>query len=128
MSNRLYVGNLSYSTTDDVLRAAFEQYGEVVNATVVLDRMTGRSRGFGFVEMANDSEATQATEAMNGAMLDGRALVVNEARERSERPAGGFGGGPRGGRRWWLQRRPRTRSRARRTRRWSSRRRRPSRW
>ena len=100
MGTRLYVGNLSYSTTDGELRDAFAAFGEVVNATVVLDRMTGKSRGFGFVEMASDAEAQAATEGMNGANVDGRALVVNEAREKTERGGGGgFGGRDRGPRR-----------------------------
>ncbi len=100
MGTRLYVGNLSYSTTDGELRDAFAAFGEVVNATVVLDRMTGKSRGFGFVEMASEPEAQAATEGMNGANLDGRALVVNEAREKTERGGGGgFGGRDRGPRR-----------------------------
>jgi len=94
MGTRLYVGNLSYSTTDGELREAFAAFGEVVAATVVLDRMTGKSRGFGFVEMASESEAQAATQGMNGASLDGRALVVNEAREKTDRGTG-FGGGDR---------------------------------
>lgn len=96
MGNRLYVGNLPYSVTDDSLRAAFAPHGEVVSASVVMDRATGRSRGFGFVEMSSSEQAEKATQAMNGALLDGRPLTVNEARERAPRGAGGPGG-PRGG-------------------------------
>jgi RNA recognition motif-containing protein len=96
MAKRLYVGNLSYSTTDQRLREMFAQHGEVLSAELILDRMTGQSRGFGFVEMASPAEATRAIEAMHGADLDGRSLVVNEARERSG-PVGGGGGGGFGG-------------------------------
>lgn len=92
MGSRLYVGNLSYSTTEDKLRAAFEPYGTVASATIMLDRMSGRSRGFGFVEYANEADAKKAIEALNGADVDGRALTVNEARAREE---GGRGGGSR---------------------------------
>lgn len=80
MAKKLYVGNLSYSTTDDSMRAAFAQYGEVSSASVVIDKMSGRSRGFGFVEFVNDADADAAIAAMNGKDLDGRAIVVNEAR------------------------------------------------
>ncbi len=93
MSVRLYVGNLAYSTMDHQLRDAFAEYGEVVSATVIIDRMSGQSRGFGFVEFASQDEAQAAVDAMNGAMVDGRPLVVNPARERQ----GGGGGGGRGG-------------------------------
>ena len=91
----IYVGNLSWGTDDDKLREAFEAYGEVTSATVIQDRETGRSRGFGFVEMANDDEANTAISAMNGSDMDGRTLTVNEARPREERRSGGGGG--RGG-------------------------------
>lgn len=97
MGNRLYVGNLSFNTTEESLRQAFSTFGEVVEAKVVNDRDTGRSRGFGFVSMGNDSEAQRAIAEMNGADLDGRALRVNEAEERKPRSGGGGGGG--GGRR-----------------------------
>ncbi|NUQ78634.1 MAG: RNA-binding protein, partial [Polyangiaceae bacterium] len=99
MAKRLYVGNLSYSTTDQRLREMFAQYGEVTSAELILDRMTGQSRGFGFVEMATPADATRAIEAMHGAELDGRSRVVNEARERSGGGGGGggFGGGGGGG-------------------------------
>jgi RNA recognition motif-containing protein len=94
---RIYVGNLSYNTDDASLSAAFAQHGQVRNASVVRDRETGRSRGFGFVEMASDEEALNAIAAMNGAELDGRTLNVNEARPREDRPRGGGGGGGYGG-------------------------------
>lgn len=94
MGKRLYVGNLSYSTTNDSLRAAFEQDGrKVTDVHIVMDRETGRSRGFGFVEMSTDAEAQAAVQAMNGAKVDGRALKVNEAREREGGGGGGGGGG-----------------------------------
>ena len=92
MGNKLYVGNLSYNIRDDDLNQAFAQYGSVSSAKVMMDRDTGRSKGFGFVEMGSDAEAQAAINAMNGVPLDGRAIVVNEARPREERP-GGFGGG-----------------------------------
>jgi cold-inducible RNA-binding protein len=92
---KLYVGNLPFSTDDTQLRGLFESHGEVVSASVVMDRDTGRPRGFGFVEMSNDNEAKAAIEAMNGQQVDGRAIVVNEARPREAR--GGFGGGGGGG-------------------------------
>lgn len=95
MGNRLYVGNLSFNTTEDSLRDAFSAYGEVVEAKVVNDRDTGRSRGFGFVSMGNDAEAQRAIAEMNGVDLDGRALRVNEAEERKPRSGGGGGGGGR---------------------------------
>ena len=92
---KLYVGNLPFSTDDTQLRSLFETHGEVVSASIVMDRDTGRPRGFGFVEMSNDAEAKAAIEAMNGQQVDGRAIVVNEARPREAR--GGFGGGGGGG-------------------------------
>eukprot|EP01022_Parablepharisma_sp_SALTPOND_P019453 TRINITY_DN33174_c0_g1_i1.p2 TRINITY_DN33174_c0_g1~~TRINITY_DN33174_c0_g1_i1.p2 ORF type:complete len:101 (-),score=24.00 TRINITY_DN33174_c0_g1_i1:64-366(-) len=85
MAKKIYVGTLSYSSTEDTLRAAFEQYGPVLSARVITDRETGRSRGFGFVEMEEDS-AEQAIAGMNGTELDGRQLKVNEARPREPRP------------------------------------------
>mgnify|MGYP002626086567 CR=1 FL=1 len=98
MSKNLYVGNLSFTATADDLREAFSQYGNVVSASVISDRDTGRSRGFGFVEMADGGEA--AIQALNGTDLKGRALTVNEARPREDRRGGGGGGGyGRGGRR-----------------------------
>ena len=92
MGNKLYVGNLSYNVRDEDLQQAFAQYGNVSSAKVMMDRDTGRSKGFGFVEMGTDAEAQAAINGMNGQSLDGRAIVVNEARPREERP-GGFGGG-----------------------------------
>ncbi|HEV8247525.1 MAG TPA: RNA-binding protein, partial [Polyangiaceae bacterium] len=97
MNNRLYVGNLSFDTTEDVLKRAFEQCGQVVETQLVLDRMTGRSRGFGFVVMSTADEARKAIETMDGAELDGRSLRVNEAEERKPRGPGGGGGGGFGG-------------------------------
>ena len=87
------MGNLSYHTTDDRLREAFAPHGEVISAELVLDRMTGQSRGFAFVEMGTAAEAARAAEQMNGQDLDGRPLVVNEARERTGGGGGGGGGG-----------------------------------
>src|ERR1700712_521183 len=97
MGNKLYVGNLSYNVRDDDLQQAFAQYGTVSSAKVMMDRDTGRSKGFGFVEMGSDPEAQAAINGMNGQALDGRAIVVNEARPREERPGGGGGGGWGGG-------------------------------
>lgn len=85
MAKKLYVGNLSYSTTDADLQEAFEKAGSVESASVLMDKMTGRSRGFGFVEMANGEDAEKAIEMWNGKELGGRALVVNEARPMEER-------------------------------------------
>jgi RNA recognition motif-containing protein len=90
----IFVGNLSYNTTDDALREAFEAYGEVSSARVISDRETQRSRGFGFVEMPNDSEGQAAIQALDGRDLDGRTVKVNEARPREDRPDGGGGGRP----------------------------------
>jgi len=98
MENRLFIGNLAYSITDRDLSDEFGAYGQVQSAKVMSDRETGRSKGFGFVEMATASEAQAAISALNGKDLGGRALVVNVARPREERP-GGFGGGNRGGNR-----------------------------
>ena len=92
---KLYVGNISFQTSEDDLREAFSQFGTVSSAQVVMDRDTGRSRGFAFVEMADGGE--QAVEAMNGAQMGGRTLTVNEARPKEERPRGGGGGGYGGG-------------------------------
>jgi len=92
MGNKLYVGNLAYSVRDDSLQQAFGEFGTVTSAKVMMDRETGRSKGFGFVEMGSDAEAQAAVNGMNGQPLEGRAIVVNEARPREERP-GGFGGG-----------------------------------
>lgn len=84
----IYVGNLSWNSSDDDLRSAFEAFGEVSSAKVIMDRETGRSRGFGFVEMPDDSAAKQAIEGMNNKDLQGRTLRVNEARPRDDRPRG----------------------------------------
>jgi cold-inducible RNA-binding protein len=97
----IYVGNLAYSTTDEALKNAFSQYGEVTSARVVADRMTGRSKGFGFVEMPDNTQAQAAIDALNGQELDGRTLRVNESqpKPRDDRRGGGRGGfgGGRGG-------------------------------
>ena len=85
MANKLYVGNLSYRTEQESLRSLFTQYGEVVSATILTDRDTGRSRGFGFVEMADQDAANAAIQGLNGTEFEGRMLKVNEARERSNR-------------------------------------------
>jgi len=98
VGNRLFVGNLPYSVRDDSLEQAFAQYGSVQSARVLTDRDTGRSRGFGFVEMATDQEAQAAIDGLNDQELDGRRIVVNEARPREEGRGGGGGyGGNRGG-------------------------------
>jgi RNA recognition motif-containing protein len=96
MSKKLYVGNLSYQTTDRDLETAFAQAGEVVEAVVIMDRDSGRSKGFGFVEMADDASADAAVLRFNGTELDGRTLKVAEAKPREPRSGGGSGGG-RGG-------------------------------
>jgi RNA recognition motif-containing protein len=93
MGKKLYVGNLSYGTNDDSLRRLFEAHGTVTSAQVIMDRDTGRSKGFGFVEMDKDQEAQAAIAALNGKEIDGRSLTVNEARPKE----GGGGGGGRGG-------------------------------
>lgn len=90
MTKRIYVGNLSYSTTEEGLKSLFSQHGPVQSASIVSDRMTGRSRGFGFVEM-DDEGANKAIQALNGASLDNRRIIVNEARPREERESGGGG-------------------------------------
>jgi RNA recognition motif-containing protein len=92
MGKKLYVGNLSYDTTDSALQALFEPYGTVQSAQVIMDRDTGRSKGFGFVEMSNDQEAQAAIKGMSGQMVGGRALTVNEAKPREDRGGGGRGG------------------------------------
>ena len=98
MGTKLYVGNLAYTVTDSVLEQMFAAHGTVQSAQVIMDRDTGRSKGFGFVEMSSDAEAQAAIQALNGKEVDGRALTVNEARPREDRGGGrgGFGGG-RGG-------------------------------
>jgi RNA recognition motif-containing protein len=95
MGNRLYVGNLSFQATTETLRGAFAAIGEVVDVHIVTDRDSGQSRGFGFVTMGSAQEAANAIQQLNGTMLDGRPIRVNEAEERQ--PRGGGGGGPRGG-------------------------------
>ena len=100
MAKRLYVGNLKYTVTSEQLHELFEQFGTVSSAQVLSDRDTGRSRGFGFVEMANDDEAQAAIEALDGRDHDGRRLTVNEAKPRTSGGGGGYrggGGGYRGG-------------------------------
>jgi RNA recognition motif-containing protein len=95
----IYVGNLPYSATEEEIRALFEPHGTVTRANIVMDRDTGRPRGFGFVEMANDTEGHAAIEAINGTQMGGRSLTVNEARPRESRGGGGggYGGGGGGG-------------------------------
>lgn len=100
MGNKLYVGNLAYSVRDQDLQDAFSEFGAVSSAKVMMDRETGRSKGFGFVEMGSDAEAQAAINGLNGQPVAGRAVVVNEARPREERPAGfrsPYGGGNGGG-------------------------------
>ena len=97
MSMKLYVGNLSFKTTDEDLSQLFGQYGTVESAAVIMDRDTNRSKGFGFVEMASRNEAEAAIEALNGKEVDGRSLTVNEARPREDRGGGGGGRGGYGG-------------------------------
>jgi RNA recognition motif-containing protein len=102
MGNKLYVGNLPFSATDDSLREMFGQAGQVESARIITDRDTGRSKGFGFVEMSTEQEASEAIKRFNGTELDGRSLTVNEARPMAPREGGGRGpreGGGRGGHR-----------------------------
>ena len=97
MSQKLYVGNLSYSTTEDQIRDLFAQVGEVASVSLITDRETGRAKGFGFIEMSTSEQAQEAIKRFNGYTLDERTLTVNEARPREERSGGGgsFGGGRR---------------------------------
>jgi RNA recognition motif-containing protein len=99
MNKNLYVGNLSFKVTDEDLKANFSEAGEVVSASVIKDRFTGQSKGFGFVEMKTEEGATAAIQKFNGGMLDGKAITVNEARPKKEFGSGnrGGGGGYRGG-------------------------------
>src|ERR1051326_8270220 len=97
MGNKLYVGNLPFSATDDSLREMFAQAGQVESARIITDRDTGRSKGFGLVEMSTDQEASDAIKKFNGMDLDGRSLTVNEARPMAPREGGGGGRGHRGG-------------------------------
>ena len=101
MAKKLYVGGLPYATADAELKDAFSQAGAVASAVIIMDRMTGRSKGFGFVEMSSDEDAQKAIDMWNGKDFGGRTLTVNEARPMEERPrggGGGYGGGDRGGR------------------------------
>lgn len=97
MATKLFVGSLSYNTTDATLEEFFAQIGKVVSAKVIIDRDTNRSKGFGFVEMENDDEAKAAIAQLDGKELDGRRLIVNEARPQENRERRSFGGGDRGG-------------------------------
>ena len=97
MNTKLFVGNLSFNTTENDLQDAFAQFGTVSEVNLVTDRMSGRSRGFAFVTMGTKEEADAAAQAMNGKSLDGRTISVNEARPREDRPRGGGGGGGYGG-------------------------------
>ncbi len=97
MAKRLYVGGLPYETTDDELKDLFSEAGAVESAKIVTDKYSGRSRGFGFVEMSNDDEAQKAIDSMNGKQVGERTITVNEAKPMGERREGGFGGGRRGG-------------------------------
>jgi RNA recognition motif-containing protein len=92
MNNKLFVGNLSFNTTENDLQDAFAAYGTVVEANLMTDRMSGRSRGFAFVTLSTEEEAQKAIEALNGSSMDGRAVTVNVAKPREERPGGGGGG------------------------------------
>lgn len=97
MATKLYVGGLSYSTTENTLKDTFSQAGTVVSAVIIIDKMSGRSKGFGFVEMSSEEEAQKAIELFNGKELDGRTVTVNEARPMDSRPrGGGFNRGGRG--------------------------------
>ena len=100
MNKKLYVGNLSYDTTRSQLETMFSEAGEVVDAVVIEDRDSGRSKGFGFVEMVDEATATSAIEMFNGKEVDGRALNVAEAKPRERRDDRGYGGGGGGGSRW----------------------------
>jgi RNA recognition motif-containing protein len=98
MAKKIYVGNLSFNTTDEDLSKLFQPYGAVGSASVIKDKFTGRSRGFGFVEMDKNEEADKAIAELNGKSVEGRALKVSEAQPREDKPrGGGFGGGSRGG-------------------------------
>lgn len=98
MATKLYVGNLSFKTAEGDLRQLFEQYGTVVSCSLIMDKFTGKSRGFAFVEMSSAAEASKAIAELGGKPLDGRPLTVNEAKPREDRPrGGGFGGGGGGG-------------------------------
>ncbi len=105
MNTKLFVGNLSFNTTENDLQDAFAAHGVVTEANLMMDRATGRPRGFAFITMGSPEEAQKAIDAMNGATLDGRNLTVNEARPQGERPSGGFRGGRPGGNRGGQSRR-----------------------
>ena len=96
----IFVGNLSFGATESSVRSLFESYGAVDRVSIVTDRDTGQARGFGFVEMSNNAEADRAINELNGRELDGRAMNVNEARPKTDRPSGGGGGGQRRDKRW----------------------------
>ena len=98
MATKLYVGNLSFNTSEGDLRSAFEQVGPVVSCSLIMDKFTGKSRGFAFVEMSSPSDAQKAIDQFHGKDFDGRSLTVNEAKPREDRPRGGGGGGFGGGR------------------------------
>ncbi len=102
MGRKLYVGNLPYSATEETLRETFSKCGDVDSATMITDRDTGQSKGFGFVEMSRDSEAQKAIQELNGSTLDGREIKVNEAKPKAPRRGGGggYGGGGGGGNPW----------------------------
>jgi RNA recognition motif-containing protein len=102
MATKLYVGGVAYASTEDTLRDAFAQAGSVVSAKIIIDKMTGRSRGFAFVEMTTEEDAQKAIDMWNGKELDGRTLTVNEARPLEDRPPrqGGYNNGGQGGNRW----------------------------
>jgi RNA recognition motif-containing protein len=97
VGNKLYVGNLAYSVRDENLQQRFAEFGTVTSAKVMMDRETGRSKGFGFVEMSSPAEAQASIRGLNGQSLDGRAIVVNEARPKEAGTGGGYGGGGGGG-------------------------------
>lgn len=97
MATRIYVGNLPYSTDNQQLAQLFSAFGEVLDAAVIMDRATGQSKGFGFVEMSDDAQAHNAIQALNGTMVGNRTIRVNEAQPRAERGGGGYGGGYGGG-------------------------------
>jgi RNA recognition motif-containing protein len=97
VGKKLYVGNLTYDTTDSKLQEMFEEFGAVQSAQIIMDRETGRSKGFGFVEMSSEDEAKAAINGLNGKEINGRVLTVNEARPREDRGGGGGRGGGRGG-------------------------------
>lgn len=99
MNAKLYVGNLGFGVSDSTLREQFAAHGTVQSASIVMDRETGQSKGFGFVEMSSPQEAQAAIQALDGVELEGRSMKVNEAKPREDRPRGGGGGGDRGGRR-----------------------------